>query len=73
MKMNYILQYSFEECPFEVGMTVEKYEGEAIWVGELVSVYRTSKGKIRCVVDVQPQGFQMITTPKLLRLYKHKS
>jgi len=53
---------------FDVGETVEKYTGEAVWHGIVVSRYLTTKGKRRYVVEVQPQGFQMIAVPDQLRL-----
>ncbi len=52
---------------FSIGDTVEKYTGEAGWHGIVVSRYLTSKGKRRYVIDVLPQGFQMIAVPNQLR------
>lgn len=52
---------------FLLGEYVEKYEGEARYEGYIVSVYSTMKGKTRYVVEVQPQGFQMIVTDKQIR------
>jgi len=52
---------------FAVGQTVEKFTGEAIWHGVIVARYQTHRGKRRYVVEVQPQGFQMIAVPEQLR------
>lgn len=52
---------------FATGQTVEKFTGEAIWNGVIVARYQTTKGKRRYVVEVQPQGFQMIAVPEQLR------
>ena len=52
---------------FAAGQTVEKFTGEAIWHGVIVARYLTTKGKQRYVVEVQPQGFQMIAVPEQLR------
>jgi hypothetical protein len=52
---------------FKVGDRVEKYTGDAIWSGTVVSVYYTLAGKLRYVIEVEPQGFQMIANPKQLR------
>ncbi len=52
---------------FSVGDQVEKFAGEARYVGQVVSVYQTTKGGTRYVVEVEPQGFQMICTPAILR------
>ncbi|WP_156921939.1 hypothetical protein [Azorhizobium doebereinerae] len=52
---------------FGLGDQVEKYAGEARYVGQVVSVYQTTKGGSRYVVEVQPQGFQMICTRAMLR------
>lgn len=53
---------------FAVGDLVEKYDGEARWVGVVVSTYETLRGARRLVVDVLPQRFQMIASPTQLRL-----
>ena len=52
---------------FTVGLEVEKYTGEARWEGVIVARYLTTKGKLRFVVEVQPQGFQMIAVGAQLR------
>lgn len=52
---------------FAIGDPVEKFTGEAIWHGVVVASYLTSKGKRRYVVEVKPQGFQMIAVPSQLR------
>ena len=52
---------------FTIGDPVEKFTGEAIWHGVIVASYLTSKGKRRYVVEVKPQGFQMIAVPSQLR------
>lgn len=46
---------------------MEKFTGEARWQGVVVSEYQTTKGMRRFVVDVEPQGFQMIAVPSQLR------
>ena len=53
---------------FEVGQRVEKFEGEARYRGIVVATYLTTKGGRRYVVEVEPQGFQMICTAGMLRL-----
>lgn len=55
------------EAEYSYGDLVEKYTGEAIWHGTIVSAYLTTKGKLRYVVEVAPQGFQMIAVPSQLR------
>lgn len=55
------------EAEFHCGQPVEKYTGEALWQGTIRSAYLTSKGKLRYVVEVHPQGFQMIAVPSQLR------
>ncbi|OAH42593.1 hypothetical protein AX777_04915 [Sphingobium yanoikuyae] len=52
---------------FAIGDPVEKFTGEAIWHGTIAASYLTSKGKRRYVVEVEPQGFQMIAVPSQLR------
>lgn len=52
---------------FNIGDKVEKYTGEARWHGTVVARYETLKGKLRYVIDVDPQGFQMIAVPSQLR------
>lgn len=49
------------------GTIVEKYTGEARWEGVLLVSYTTTKGKLRHVVEVIPQGFQMICVPEQIR------
>lgn len=51
----------------EEGDWVEKYTGEARYVGVVVSKYPTLLGHLRYVVEVWPQHFQMICTDKMLR------
>lgn len=53
---------------FEVGDIVGKFGGEARWIGVVVSIYATTREATRLVVDVAPQGFQMIATPGQLTL-----
>lgn len=45
---------------FKVGDYVEKHKGEALWYGWIVSVYHTRRGRLRYVVEIDSQGFQMI-------------
>jgi len=52
---------------FQPGMRVEKYTGEAQYTGTIVARYLTTRNKLRFVVDVEPQGFQMIATGSVLR------
>lgn len=49
-----------------VGDWVEKDVGEAKYKGQVVSKYLTLRGGVRFVVEVWPQGFQMICTPAML-------
>ena len=56
-----------ETTEFEIGQIVEKYTGEARWFGTIVAKYRTLKGSTRYVVEVSPQGFQMIAVGSQLR------
>lgn len=51
----------------QIGDRVEKFTGEAQWFGWIVAVYTTRRGKLRYVVEVDPQGFQMIAVPSQLR------
>lgn len=51
---------------FKVGDIVRKSKGEALWSGVVVARYLTSKGKERYVVEVFPQGFQMIAVDSQL-------
>lgn len=57
---------------FKIGDKVEKYTGEAIWNGVIVAVYHTTKGSLRYVVEVNPQGFQMIAVPSQLRITENE-
>ena len=57
-----------DEHGFILGEPVEKYTGEARWQGILVARYLTTSGKRRYVVEVKPQGFQMIAIPGQLRM-----
>lgn len=59
--------YTPPDPVFKVGDPVEKYTGEARWWGHVVAKYLTRRGAQRYVVEVEPQGFQMICTPGMLR------
>lgn len=48
---------------FVIGDVVVKASGEARYVGVVVSIYQTTRGAWRLVIDVAPQGFQMIAAP----------
>lgn len=50
-----------------VGDYVEKFTGEAQWLGWIVAKYHTRRGKLRFVVEIDPQGFQMIAVGSQLR------
>jgi hypothetical protein len=52
---------------FALGQRVEKFTGEARWHGVIVARYTTTRGALRYVVEVEPQGFQMIAVPSQLR------
>jgi len=52
---------------WRIGDRVEKWTGEARYTGVIVGVYATTKGGTRYVVEVKPQGFQMICTKAMLR------
>lgn len=52
---------------FGYGAPVEKFTGEARWTGLVVAAYLTTRGSLRYVVEVHPQGFQMIAVPGQLR------
>lgn len=52
----------------EIGQRVEKFTGEARWFGWIVARYYTRRGALRYVVEVDPQGFQMIAVPSQLRV-----
>lgn len=56
-----------QEALFQYGDWVEKYTGEALWEGRVVSAYYTKRLALRYVVEVEPQGFQMIAVPAQLR------
>jgi hypothetical protein len=56
-----------EDAVWKIGERVEKWNGEARYTGVVVSVYTTTKGGVRYVVEVEPQGFQMICTKAMLR------
>jgi len=51
-----------------IGEYVEKFTGEARWFGWIVAKYETRRGMKRYVVEVDPQGFQMIAVPEQLRI-----
>jgi hypothetical protein len=57
-----------DEHGFVIGAPVEKFTGEARWEGVLVAAYLTTTGHRRYVVEVKPQGFQMIAVPSQLRM-----
>lgn len=52
---------------FEVGAAVQKYTGDARYEGVIVARYLTLAGAKRYVVEVLPQGFQMICNAAQLR------
>lgn len=52
---------------FSYETPVEKFTGEARWTGLVVAAYLTTRSKLRYVVEVHPQGFQMIAVPDQLR------
>lgn len=56
-----------QEAQFQYGDWVEKFTGEARWEGRVVSAYHTKRLALRYVVEVEPQGFQMIAVPAQLR------
>jgi hypothetical protein len=62
-----IREMQSERQTFNLGEWVEKHSGEARYFGKIVSAYQTSKGGWRYVVEVWPQGFQMICTAGMLR------
>lgn len=55
------------DAEFQYGDWVEKFTGEARWEGRIVSAYHTKRLALRYVVEVEPQGFQMIAFPAQLR------
>ncbi len=46
---------------------VEKWKGDARYAGMIVAIYLTRKKKLRYVIDVEPQGFQMIVSETMIR------
>jgi hypothetical protein len=52
---------------FKIGDRVEKFTGAYTTFGEVRAVYTTKRGDVRYVVEVEPQGFQMIWGGKELR------
>jgi hypothetical protein len=50
-----------------IGERVEKHTGDYTTFGEVRGIYVTKHGKLRYVVEVEPQGFQMIWSEKELR------
>ena len=46
---------------------IAKWKGDAKYKGLIVAIYYTRKGKLRYVVEVEPQGFQMIVTQRMIR------
>lgn len=51
---------------FSIGARVHKCTGEARYSGWIVAAYKTRKGLPRYVIEVDPQGFQMICSPEQL-------
>lgn len=58
---------------FAVWDLVRKWTGEAHYEGIVVCVYYTTKGHLRYVVEVMPQGFQMIAHESTLELVTFKN
>jgi hypothetical protein len=56
------------DAKFKIGDRVEKHTGAYTSFGEVRCAYTTKRGDIRYVVEVEPQGFQMIWSAKELRL-----
>ena len=54
-----------EGAKFAIGERVFKWTGS--YNSEVRAVYTTKRGDIRYVVEVEPQGFQMIWTDRELR------
>jgi hypothetical protein len=52
---------------FRVGDRVEKWTGAYTTFGEVRCAYTTKRGDVRYVVEVEPQGFQMIWSERELR------
>lgn len=42
------------------GTRVKNFSGEIQWFGRVVACYRTLRNTVRYVVEVEPQGLQMI-------------
>lgn len=68
------LCHHYPDCPcgvpepkFKIGDRVEKYTGDYSAFGEVRAVYSTKRGRLRYVVEIEPQGFQMIWGDKELR------
>ena len=61
-KMGTVIAHEFN------GHLVEKFTGEARWRGFCLVTYKTTKGSIRHLVEVMPQGFQMIAVTGQLQL-----
>lgn len=57
----------FVDHKFMIGERVEKHTGDYSTFGEVRGIYVTKNGKLRYVVEVEPQGFQMIWSGKELR------
>ena len=66
-KSYYDMSGGIPGAKFVRGDQVEKYTGDARWFGTIVSVYSTLRGKIRYMVEVHPQGFQMVTSEEHIR------
>lgn len=64
-----VMNKEVEEVAFMVGDIVEKHVGEARYIGTIVARYVTLKSHDRYVVEVAPQGFQMIVSPTQIRLF----
>jgi hypothetical protein len=56
-----------QDWEFATGQWVENSTGEAIYQGIIVARYRTLRGKPRYVLEVPPQGSQVIADPEQLR------
>lgn len=46
---------------------VEKWKGDARYSGTIQAIYYTRKRKLRYVIEVEPQGFQMIVSEQQIR------
>lgn len=51
---------------------VEKWKGDARYAGQIVSIYLTRKKKLRYVIEVDPQGFQMIVSELQIRRQRRR-